>query len=195
MRQGFDDLRSLAVVTLLVAHPDLSAPALTQTVVSGESPLGMRLNCLAWLCRAASALSGDGQQPGGGPDSATHAKLVASANIEVRDKTTVKRPAVLAAQKKAVLLRRNKFATLSDLFFLPVLALLGSLAEKDVSPLQSSRPVRLIVDLSEDEPKSPVAAAPSSPQLLAGLDSMLPTQALLALATFVRCSANSMRER
>lgn len=169
-------------------------------MVSADTPLGLRINCVAWMSRAALQIAG--RTPDRVVDSDSAVLLEDASGIPAANENrVVRRPAKMAALTRRVVYFRNKFAAVADLFFRPVLQFLTTtLAKFSVKAVQSAPPLKtppaLIVDLTtavvETEHGS-VATAPLPP--MTGLDAMLPAQALLGLAAFVQCCANSSDER
>lgn len=196
--QGFEDKRAAAVSAVLLEHPHLAVPFLTTALLGNDLPLGLKLMVLEWLTSAAKRLSNI-------PEDATHAPADSTGAPTTADvggwggKTVIKRPGKLAQLTTRTRYFRNDFGPLAPLFFYPLMHLLGKLwgntLHETVSPNKGER-FNVISELFESE-GSTKKKSPSDPSLphLDGTDALLPSQCLVALGTFTRCSVNTANQR
>ena len=196
--EGFDQLRATAMHALLTSYPLYTVPVTTAAVDSREMALGARIAAVAALVRAAyqlAALPLPAVEPLAlaGADTTRTTKIAATTTITTTTtttnfprvsvepfeelaqqslgKTTIKRPLRLAAMKKKVTYFRNNFGPVGSLFFYPML--------------------RVVVLLAG----SMDGGGGRSEEGGDGIDSLLPTQLLLALGAFTLCSVNTSNLR
>lgn len=140
-----------------------------------------------------------------------------------RKKTIVRRPNKLAAAAKKITHFRNNFGPVSAIFFYPILRIIALvIANNSANRIKKSKPsekdkkiyenITFIskelfnLDIKEDEPfirNSLLANTPKKQKKVVlideedgdGLYSMVPVEALLALAVFTKCSLNTVSQR
>lgn len=210
--QDFDNQRAAAVQSILQPHATQVVPFLTGALQGQELPLGLKLVVVDWLVAAARDLSDipELQQPTSGDErtgecaggTVGSASGVGSVNS---DKVRVKRPTVLANSKKRTRYFRNEFGPLAHLFIHPLMAILGRAWHNTLNgPLlpRTGEEFNLISEMFEPSPPkkkndaTPVDAVKDmSLSHLDGVDALLPSQCLVALGLFARCSVNTVEQR
>ena len=163
----FGDLRGNAVHALLFRYPRLALPAVTHQIQAGALTLGAKVEMLSSLSRASYALAGlthmydasyiqqslgaTGRIPTGPADrtaASANGAAAATSGVDDASSTVVKRPRKLALMSESargcgarVVVFRNEFADLLDLFLEPVMLVLQS-AEHEAG---------LLLDAQRDE--------------------------------------------
>lgn len=214
----FDSLRSDALQSLLVAYPHQAVPVMHGALEDESYSLGMRVYVISSLSKASYTLSSAPSKE----YSQTQSIELNTASSS-RASTTVTLPLRLAAGKKKVTYFVNNFGPVGPIFFYPILRLLAlSIARNTSIDIERSRrgpkSVKDSSTLSNREyqikpdnfKESFIRTSLSSPELKVekkavsvaieeedgdGLHSMIPCEALLALAVFVKCSVNSVCQR
>ena len=214
----FESLRSNALQSLLIAYPHQSVPVMQGALEDESYSLGMRVYVISSLSKASSALSTAPSKDDTHTQSNQHNTAPTSSAS-----TIIKRPLMLAAGKKKVTYFVNKFGPVGPIFFYPILRLLaftiaknkssdidrsrrGQGTSKDTS-IQTNREYQIKPDNFKE---SFIRNSLSTPELKVekkvvsvaieeedgdGLHSMIPCEALLALAMFVKCSVNTLCQR
>jgi hypothetical protein len=212
----FESLRSDALQSLLVAYPLQAVPVMHGALEDESYSLGMRVYVISSLSKASSALS---NVPSRDDSQTHHDHSTASTSCA---STSIKRPLKLAAGKKKITYFVNNFGPVGPIFFYPILRLLAlSIARKASSGTDKSRGGQKTKDSStqgnreykikpDNFKESFIRNSLSTPELNLekkmvpiaieeedgdGLHSMIPCEALLALAMFVKCSVNSVCQR
>jgi Telomere length regulation protein len=217
----FESLRSDALQSLLVAYPLQAMPVMQGALEDESYSLGMRVYVISSLSKASSTLSNapSREDPQTHNDQSTASTSSASTSSA---STSIKRPLKLAAGKKKVTYSVNNFGPVGPIFFYPILRLLAlSIArnasgdieksrrgqENKESSMQGIRDYQIKPDnfkesfirnsLSAPESKLEKKVVPIAIEEEDGdgLHSMIPCEALLALAMFVKCSVNSVCQR
>lgn len=192
-----------AVLSLVTHHPEQTIPYLTTSLQGQELPLGLKLIVLDWLMAAARELSDipELQQLESGGDQTTRTKESDS------QKVRIKRPGVLANAKKRTRYFRNDFGPLAHLFIYPLMSILGKVWNNTLTePLlpRAGEQFNLISEMFEPAKQKPASAPPGeeasavkdlSLSHLDGVDALLPSQCLVALGLFARCSVNTVNQR
>ena len=188
----FDSLRDAALVAVVVAEPRLTVPFLTDSLLDGDLPMGLRLMCTQWLRAAARAVHsissmGYRERDALALGRASAPSVLALMNMDA-SKTVVKRPAKLAQlmrQKQVPFPAKgcngngtHQFSDVAELFVLPVLQVLR-VRSAELLPLQPSA-MGMGMGMGMGSP---------------GFDSLLHTQALVALCDFVKFSTFTTRIR
>jgi len=202
--QDFDNLRTAAVQSILQPHASQAVPFLTGALQGQELPLGLKLVVVDWLMAAARDLSDipEFQQLTSREEEGLRsgARGIAVSNEKVR----IKRPTVLANSKKRTRYFRNEFGPLAHLFIHPLMGILGRAWHNTLNePLlpRTGDEFNLISEMFEPTSpqksgKAPVEAVKDmSLSHLDGVDALLPSQCLVALGLFARCSVNTANQR
>lgn len=196
-------MRTAAVGSILQPHASQVVPFLTGALQGQELPLGLKLVVVDWLMAAARDLSDipELQQLTSGESAGPGASSVAVSGEKVR----IKRPAVLANSKKRTRYFRNEFGPLAHLFIHPLMGILGRAWHNTLNePLlpRTGEEFNLISEMFEPtspqkkSSKAPVEAVKDmSLSHLDGVDALLPSQCLVALGLFARCSVNTVNQR
>lgn len=171
--ERFDSLRGDGMLSLLTTYPHFCAPACTGAIAGEQVMMGAKLLCVNILVKAAHALSGVpyGASARGSSCVLTDKEKKKEGAVESNDsaarvgETRIKRPATLAKGKLKPRLFRNTFGSVAHLFFHPVVSVLSAL---DGGFNNRGR---------TDE--------------VDGLECLLPSQLLLALASFTVCAVNT----
>lgn len=168
----FDSLRSEAMLSLLTNYPALTVPVCTAAIEGGVM-LGCKLLCVHVLIRAAHALSGvpyriDLETVRTEAESGASLLQKKSANENgMKGKTRITRPLMLAKLSRKSRTFRNSFGPVAQLCFRPI--------ESELLKLLGS------ISLNRDQD--------------GGIDMLLPTQLLLALAAFTTCAINTPHQQ
>jgi Telomere length regulation protein len=217
----FESLRSDALQSLLVAYPLQAMPVMQGALEDESYSLGMRVYVISSLSKASSTLSNapSREDPQTHNDQSTASTSSASTSSA---STSIKRPLKLAAGKKKVTYSVNNFGPVGPIFFYPILRLLAlSIARNASGDIEKSRRgqenkessmqgIRDYQIKPDNFKESFIRNSLSAPELKLekkvvpiaieeedgdGLHSMIPCEALLALAMFVKCSVNSVCQR
>lgn len=204
--QNFDALRGAAVQSVLLRNPHIAVPFLTASLLGNDLPLGLKLLVLEWLMEAARALSNI-------PEDAATAVLEQGGSTTEKSKarvgkTVVKRPGKLAQLNTRTKYFRNNFGPLAPLFFYPLIQLLGRIwhdkLNEEWAPTAAADQFNLISELFEpkdaegiggDAKTSAVATKDLTLKHLDGVAALLPSQCLVALGLFTRCTVNTTSQR
>lgn len=195
--------------SILQPHATQVVPFLTAALEGQELPLGLKLVVVDWLMAAARDLSDipelqhitSGEEEyavlASGPGSGAGAVRAGDGKGKVR----IKRPTVLANSKKRTRYFRNEFGPLAHLFIHPLMSILGrawlnTLAE----PLlpRAGEEFNLISEMFEPKKRDSLSANAVKDMSLShldGVDALLPSQCLVALGLFARCSVNTVNQR
>lgn len=224
LKQDFESLRSTALCELLRKVPLEGVPVLTSSVLSSAVTLGLRVNCLAWMCNVAQRLMhGDkkvsSSSIGGKGSSDAEAVAIVNGATTSRDlsgggTTTIKRPKKLeqhlAAQSALTSSNtsvstevENRFAPIADLFFYPILQLLiTTLQPRNSRNTSKVEKFGFDSDLPNANEYFLNTITSTSGKTdfkveasLKGADAYVPAQALQALVCFTGCAVNSNWER
>lgn len=168
--EKFDSLRGEGMLSLMTAYPHFCAPVCTGAIAGDQVMMGAKLLCVNILVKASHALSGVPYV------ASSRGRSLALMDKEKKDEevvrkdsvtrvgvTRIKRPATLAKGKLKPRLFRNTFGGVAHLFFQPVICALSAL------------------DLGFNSGADDVD----------GLECLLPSQLLLALASFTVCAVNT----
>jgi Telomere length regulation protein len=212
----FESLRSDALQSLLVAYPLQAVPIMQGALEDESYSLGMRVYVISSLSKASSTLSNAPSRE----DSQTHNDQSTASTGSAS--TSIRRPLKLAAGKKKVTYSVNNFGPVGPFFFYPILRLLAlSIARNTSGDIEKSRRGQENKDSSiqgnrdyqikpDNFKETFIRNSLSAPELKLekkvvpiaieeedgdGLHSMIPCEALLALAMFVKCSVNSACQR
>jgi len=161
----FDSLRREAMLSLLVNYPELTIPVCAGAV-QGEIMLGCKLLCIHVLILAAHRLSGVPLERNDSIEGVAKNQIDETAP-ERLGITRIKRPRMLAKLGNKTTLFRNSFGSVALLAFQPIASALNSLTPRSI--------------LCADEGES--------------IESLLPSQLLLALASFTTCAINTPVQR
>ena len=168
--EKFDSLRGDAMLSLLQHYPELTVPVCAGAI-EGDAMLGCKLLCVHALIRAAHALSGvpfDGVQAIAHCAEETSLSAISDSSKGRLGVTRVKRPRMLARLLRKPKVFRNSFGPVAILAFQPIVSTIRALASKPGVG-------------DEDEGES--------------VESLLPSQLLLALAAFTTCAVNTPVQR
>ena len=168
---GFDAMRAAAIDAMLIHQPEHCVPILSWALGGDGLSLGIRVEVVAALVRAAYVLSNtptSSQPEHQAKDDSLLPRIGSDYMVPNQDrseKTVVRRPRRLAMLQKEVRFYTNRFVSVATAFY-----------EATAAPVRSF-----------------IRSSPS-PHLKAGtpddIEEMLPSQALMALAAFIRCTAN-----
>lgn len=194
---------------MLLRHPHIAVPFLTASLLGNDLPLGLKLLVLEWLMDAARALSNipeDSPAPASALEQG--GRPTDKGNPARAGKTVVKRPGKLAQLNSRTKYFRNNFGLLSALFFYPLIQLLGRIWHDKLNvewaPTAAADQFNLISELFEPRDsdragggaKGTTAATKDlTLKHLDGVDALLPSQCLVALGLFTRCTVNTTSQR
>lgn len=204
--QEFDNLRTAAVQSILQPHAAEVVPFLTTSLQGQELPLGLKLVVVDWLMVAARELSDIPelqQLASGNVSTSSTATSLTSGSDTSNSKVRIKRPTVLANSKSRTRYFRNEFGLLAHLFVFPMLSILGRAWNNTLAePLlpRSGNEFNVISQMFEPPAtKSNKVFVEAVKDLslghLDGVDALLPSQCLVALGLFARCSINTLNQR
>eukprot|EP01036_Dinobryon_divergens_P028866 gene28866-37877_t len=142
---NFDELKAAAVLCISVAYPTISIPLLSETVLSNRIALGIKLQAIAYIRKAAVTIA-DNLTSADVNDSENNVQ----SNLRIVDgipqcsaNTRIKRPTVLKIlnnkklqEEKARGNQKLKFSSIADLFFFPMLQYLASKLRPDTTRRQ-----------------------------------------------------------
>ena len=192
----FEALRTDAVHSLVVAYPSLAAPVLCRAAEEKDAySLSVRMFAVSSLARAALDLSSipSTSTSQHSPSDALTLPADDDATLGRNASTVIKRKAMLASGTKKTTYFVNNFAPVGALFFYPVLHLLAVESGASNGSSASFRGVSLTAPMKMKEKKN--ADVIDLDDSGDGLHSMLPTEALLALAAFNRSCINTVHQR
>ena len=209
--EDFNDLRSTAIQSLLVAYPGIAAPVVTSSLISDSVHVGAKIDSIRELIYAAYSLSGtdkstsstNGNVPVAGKESEDALLLTPTSDIVMKN-TTIKRPAKLAQSKRRIRYYRNNFSSVAHLFFKPVGSLLESYARLKAPEGAVDYHKDTIFDslfFATTGKNSKVAFY--DPEFSKGtihneqmdsIDAIVISQALLAMGCFVKCIHNDVNQ-
>jgi len=182
--EKFDELRNAALGSLICGYPKECSSILAWAVGSDTLSMGSRVGVLSSMVLAAYELSGLSKERecnrlSPGTRSLSHTvtefSVENTASVSNNGKTIVKRPVRLAKMKERTRYFRNNFSISAEAFFFPVMQLL-------VSSLGT---------LAKETEEGKVRIGLPDP----GLHVLLPSQALMTLGDFTRCSVNTPVQR
>ena len=191
----FELLRTDAVHSLVVAYPSLAASVLCRVAEEKDAySLSVRMFAVSSLGRAALELSSvPSTSSSGGQKDALTTPANDDASLGRNASTVIKRKAMLASGNKKTTYFVNNFAPVGALFFYPILHLLALESSATDGSSALLRGVSLTSPIKIKEKKK--VAVLDSDESGDGLHSMLPTEALLALAAFNRSCINTVHQR
>jgi hypothetical protein len=184
-----------AIIALLTRYPHFAAPVLAWAVGADSLSLSARMEAVAALTRGAYVLSGL-PLPGEltqKPDAAaadSRAAEEAATSSGNKGRTIVTRPRRLATMRRTKVFFANNFAPISELVFSAVLSVVSGALLIDG---EASDKLNLPAYQSTSGLTSGTGSNYKAP--LDGIQLLLPSQCLLALASFVRCSVNTLQQR
>lgn len=204
-------MRERAALGMYTTYPQFSVPILTWAVCNDGLAISSRLQAVAILVKGAYELSGV-PEPGKEPEMRQSNSALASSTTIASDssenwrdggKTIIKRPKKLAAMKKKTTYFRNNFGLVVESVFPPVASIVSALLVEDTKTITAVKSEITLTDIlryqgdATSEPQATSSAAPSKRliDLIDGIDLLLPSQCLLALACFTRCSVNAVCQR
>lgn len=206
--QQFETLRVNAALCLYTTYPLFSIPVLSWAVTHTSLAISSRLEVVAILVRGAYLLSGV-SEPGTERDLTKDTAKVNEVNDSNPSRalgtTRVKRPKKLEIMKRKVIYTRNHFGSVAEAVFTPVSSIVAALLAADTRAAVTSNSDIALTDVLRYQ-KGGITEIPAfsiePPQtskrlhdIEDGIDLLLPSQCMLALACFVRCSINSICQR
>ena len=181
---------------------------LTTSLQGQELPLGLKLIVLEWLMAAARELSDIPELQQLEPVGEQHAALankadgLSSAASTASQKVKIKRPGMLANAKKRTRYFRNDFGPVAHLFIYPLMSILGRVWNNTLTEPLLGEQFNLISEMFEPPKPSPIKPGEEKSAVkdlslghLDGVDALLPSQCLVALGLFARCTVNTVNQR
>ena len=218
--QTFETMRERAALSLYTTYPQFSVPILTWAVCNDGLAVSSRLQAVAILVKGAYELSGvpePGMEPEmrnnkstdvatekySIPDDSSITDSGSSSKLRDGGKTTIKRPRKLAAMKKKTIYFRNSFGIVVESIFSPVASVVSALLVEDTKAITTVKAEISLTDVlryqggagSQSHVTISETHSKRLKDLTDGIDLLLPSQCLLALACFTRCSVNSVGQR
>jgi hypothetical protein len=221
--EDFESLRVKALLCLYTMYPQFSVPVLSWAVRGEDLAVSTRLEAVAVLVKGAYSLSGVAEPGAGVGVGVGREKSSASSGIvdikpklqadstdvlkNTTEKTIVKRPRKLAAMRKGPAYIKNHFGLLAEAVFLPVSSVVSALLAADARP---PPPSAVAVDLADvlrhkrgagtgisevSTGAGPALKSKRLSELVDGIDLLLPSQCMMALASFTKCSVNAVCQR
>lgn len=200
---------------MYTTYPQYSVPILTWAVSHQSLAMSTRLEAVAILVKGAYTLSG---VPAPGTDTSKFGTLqpteAGEATIRPTDgpadvrrlgTTVVKRPKKLAAMKREQSYKHNHFGLIAEAVFSPVAAIASALLAADTKAVTSVESDIALTDILRYQKvgvkeinssfNGPPLVSKRLHELKDGIDLLLPSQCMLALACFTRCSVNAVCQR
>lgn len=189
--QHFDELRDHAALSVITAEPSLCAPAVTAALFNTEVGIGLKRTCILWLRKAAMALS----HTSTADDANSLLRIAPAEPMELIGKSKVKKPETLRVRQAEQMSRTkyvNKFNDVSADFFFPMVRMLLGVLQPAQRQDEKKSEYNRIQELFGDETKPTNSSSSSSgykekAAKLSGIDAILPTEGLIALANFIQC--------
>ncbi len=209
--EDFNDLRSAAIQSLLVAYPGIATPVVTSSLTSDSVHVGAKIDSIRELIFAAYNLSGIDKSttsiysnsPVTGKESEDALSSTSTRDMVMKN-TTIKRPAKLAQSKRRIRYYRNNFSSVAHLFFKPVGSLLESYArlrapDGAVSYHNDTIFDTLFFALTSKNTKvsfydPEFSKGTTSNEQVDSIDAIVISQALLAMGCFVKCIHNDVNQ-
>lgn len=198
------------MLCLYIVYPQFAVPVLAWAVKNDQLAVSTRLEAVATLVKGAYSLSGL-PEPGAGSKKSNSVaeKLELAVVVDEKDgkkigKTTINRPRKLAAMQREKRYVKNHFGLIAEAVYHPIASIVSALLADDAK-VPSALPTA--VDLTDvirhkrgginevltsiDAPKLRKRLS----EVVDGIDMLLPSQCMLALASFTKCSVNSLCQR
>ena len=136
-------MKAAAVLCISAMYPKISIPHLTETVLSSRIALGIKLQAIAYIRKAAVAMTDNLTSSATPTESDHHVQNNMCIDTIAPTNTRIKRPTVLKIlnTKKLQLEKTRdnqklKFSSIADLFFFPMLQYLASKLRPDAGRRQ-----------------------------------------------------------